>query len=53
MFRKKVFLSTVLVISFLGYKKHGEAQANAHEPKVVKESLAEKFANVFAETYLQ
>src|SRR5688572_21032378 len=46
MFRKKVLLSTVLVISFLGYKKDVEAQTNAHKLKVVNEKLEEKFANV-------
>src|SRR5688572_5708113 len=45
MFRKKVLLSTVLVISFLGYKKDVDAQTNA-KPKVVNEKLEEKFANV-------
>ena len=38
MFRKKVLLSTVLAISFLGYKKDVEAQTNAHKPKVVIEN---------------
>jgi arabinoxylan arabinofuranohydrolase len=46
MFRKKVLLSTILAISFLGYKKNVEAQTNAHKPKVVIENLEEKFANV-------
>ena len=46
MFRKKVLLSTVLAISFLGYQKDVEAQTNAHKPKVVNENLEEKFANV-------
>jgi arabinoxylan arabinofuranohydrolase len=46
MFRKKVLLSTVLAISFLGYKKNVEAQTNADKPKVVSEKLEEKFANV-------
>lgn len=46
MFRKKVLLSTVLVISFLGYQKNVEAQTNAHKLKVVNENLEEKFANV-------
>jgi len=46
MFRKKVLLSTILAISFLGYKKDVEAQANADKPKVVNEKLEEKFANV-------
>ncbi len=46
MFIKKVLLSTLLAISFLGYKKDVEAQTNAHKPKVVIESLEEKFANV-------
>src|SRR5687767_2998217 len=46
MFRKKVLLSTVLAISFLGYKKEVGAQTNAHKPKVVYEKLEEKFANV-------
>jgi arabinoxylan arabinofuranohydrolase len=46
MFRKKVLLSTVLAISFLGYKKDVEAQTNADKPKVVNENLEAKFANV-------
>ena len=46
MFKKKLFLSTVLAISFLGYKKDVEAQTNADKPKAVNEKLAEKFANV-------
>ena len=46
MFRKKVLLSTVIAISFLGYKKDVEAQTYAHKPKVVNEKLEEKFANV-------
>ncbi|MEO7049296.1 MAG: hypothetical protein ABI091_28590, partial [Ferruginibacter sp.] len=46
MFRKKVLLSTVLAISFLGYIKDVEAQTNGHKPKVVKEKLEKKFANV-------
>ena len=46
MFRKKVLLSTLLAISFLGYKKDVEAQTNAHKLKVVNEKLEEKFANV-------
>ena len=43
---KKVLLSTVLAISFLGYKKDAEAQTNSVKPKVVIEKLEEKFANV-------
>ncbi|MEO8112656.1 MAG: hypothetical protein ABI594_21585, partial [Ginsengibacter sp.] len=46
MFRKKLLLSTVFVISFLGYKKDVEAQTNAYKPKVVIEKLEEKFTNV-------
>ncbi|MGN8055458.1 glycoside hydrolase family 43 protein [Pedobacter sp. 22163] len=46
MFRKKVLLSTVFVISLLGCQKDVEAQTNAGKPKMVKENLAEKFANV-------
>ncbi len=30
----------------MAYKKNAEAQTNAHKLKVVKENLAEKFANV-------
>src|SRR5216110_1234522 len=45
MFRKKVLLSTVLAISFLGYKDV-EAQTNVNKPKVVNEKPEEKFANV-------
>ncbi|MES2650009.1 MAG: glycoside hydrolase family 43 protein [Bacteroidota bacterium] len=44
MFRKLVLLSTVLISSFLLYKKDAAAQANA--PKVVNEKLHEKYANV-------
>ncbi|SHH18012.1 glycoside hydrolase family 43 protein [Flavobacterium johnsoniae] len=43
MFRKKVLLSTVFAISFLGYQKDIVAQTKS---KVVKENLEEKFANV-------
>src|ERR1039457_2599658 len=43
---KKVLLSTILAISFLGYKKDVEAQANVDKPKVVNENLEAKFANV-------
>lgn len=46
MFRKKVLLSTVLAISFLGCKEDAVAQTNADKPKVVSEKLEEKFANV-------
>jgi arabinoxylan arabinofuranohydrolase len=46
MFRKKVLLSTVVVMSFLGCREFVEAQTNADKPKEVKENLAEKFANV-------
>ncbi|ETZ24893.1 glycoside hydrolase family 43 protein [Pedobacter sp. V48] len=46
MFRKKVLLSAVFAISFLGCKKDVEAQTNADKLKEVKENLEEKFANV-------
>lgn len=46
MFRKKVLLITVFVISFLGCKKDVEAQTNVDKPKAVNEKLEEKFANV-------
>ncbi|MGY0034693.1 glycoside hydrolase family 43 protein [Pedobacter sp. NJ-S-72] len=46
MFRKKVLLSTVLAISFLGCIEDAVAQTNADKPKVVSEKLEEKFANV-------
>src|SRR5690606_30999215 len=46
MFRKKVLLSTVFAISFLGCIKDVEAQTNADKPEVVSENLEEKFANV-------
>jgi arabinoxylan arabinofuranohydrolase len=46
MFRKKVLLSMVLAISFLGGTEFVEALTNAGKPKVVKENLEEKFANV-------
>lgn len=46
MFRKKVLLITVFVISFLGCKKDIEAQTNVDKPKAVNEKLEEKFANV-------
>ena len=46
MFRKKMLLSTVLAISFLGCKEDAAAQTNMGKPKKVKENLAEKFANV-------
>jgi len=46
MFRKKVLLSTVLAISFLRGTEFIEAQTSAGKPKVVKENLGEKFANV-------
>ena len=45
MFRKKVLLSTVVVMAFLG-GEFVEAQTNAGKPKKNKENLAEKFANV-------
>ncbi|UUF12502.1 MULTISPECIES: glycoside hydrolase family 43 protein [Flavobacterium] len=45
MFRKKVLLSTVVVMAFLG-GEFTEAQTNTGKPKKVKESLTEKFANV-------
>ena len=43
MFRKKVLLSTVFVISLLGFKKDVKAQTNA---EVVSENLEAKFAKV-------
>jgi arabinoxylan arabinofuranohydrolase len=46
MFIKKVFLSTVLAISFLGCQKDVEAQTNAGKSKEFKENLEGKFANV-------
>jgi arabinoxylan arabinofuranohydrolase len=46
MFRKKVLLSMVLVMSFLGGRGFVEAQTKAHKGKEVKENLEEKFANV-------
>ncbi|MEO6524268.1 MAG: glycoside hydrolase family 43 protein [Mucilaginibacter sp.] len=46
MFRKKILLSTVFAISFLGCQKNIEAQTNADKPKVINEKLEEKFANV-------
>ena len=46
MFRKKVLLSAVFAISFLGFQKDVEAQTNAHKLKVVNENLEEKFAKV-------
>jgi arabinoxylan arabinofuranohydrolase len=46
MIRKKVLLSIVVAISFLGYQKDVEAQTNADKSKVVNENLAAKFANV-------
>ena len=46
MFRKKVLLSTVIVMAFLGGREFAEAQTNAGKPKNVKENLAQKFANV-------
>src|SRR5437868_688420 len=46
MFIKKVLLSTVLAISFWGYKKDVEAQTNSVKPKMVFTNLEEKFANV-------
>jgi len=46
MFRKKVLLSTAVVMTVLGGRESAEAQTNAGKPKVVKENMAEKFANV-------
>jgi arabinoxylan arabinofuranohydrolase len=46
MFRKKLLLSTLIAISFLGYNKDVEAQTNAYKLKVFNENLEEKFANV-------
>ena len=46
MFRKKVLLSTVLAISFLGCEKDIEAQPNVDKPNVVNENLEAKFAKV-------
>jgi len=46
MCRKKMLLSTLLAISFLGYKKDVEAQTNSVKPKVVNEPLEAKFENV-------
>ena len=42
MFIKKVLLSTVLAISFLGYQKDIEAQTHAYKLKVVNEKLEGK-----------
>jgi arabinoxylan arabinofuranohydrolase len=46
MFRKKVLLSIVVVMAFLGGRESAEAQTIAGKPKVVNENLTEKFANV-------
>ena len=46
MFRKKVLFSTIVIMAFLGGKEGAAAQTNAGRPKVVKENLGEKFANV-------
>jgi arabinoxylan arabinofuranohydrolase len=46
MFRKKVLLSTLVAMSFLGCKKNSGTQSNADNPKEVKENLEEKFAKV-------
>ncbi|MDR7210708.1 glycoside hydrolase family 43 protein [Flavobacterium piscis] len=46
MFRKKVLLSTAVVMAFLGGKKSAEAQVNTAKSKAVNENLEEKFANV-------
>ena len=46
MFRKKMLLSTVIAISFLGCKEDAAAQANMGKPKMVNEKLEAKFANV-------
>ena len=46
MFRKKVLLSTVIVMAFMGGIAFAEAQTKAGKPKKEKENLTEKFANV-------
>jgi arabinoxylan arabinofuranohydrolase len=46
MFRKKVLLSTVIVMAFMGGRECAEAQTKAGKPKKEKENLTEKFANV-------
>ncbi|MBF4487803.1 glycoside hydrolase family 43 protein [Flavobacterium sp. CSZ] len=46
MFRKKVLLSTMVAISFLGCGEFVSAQTNSDKPKEIKENLEEKFANV-------
>jgi arabinoxylan arabinofuranohydrolase len=46
MFRKKVLLGTVFAFGFWGCQKDVEAQTNAYKPKVINETLEEKFASV-------
>ncbi len=46
MFRKKVLLSTAVVMAFLGGRESAEAQTSAGKSKKFKENLVEKFANV-------
>ncbi|HLO59839.1 MAG TPA: glycoside hydrolase family 43 protein [Bacteroidales bacterium] len=46
MFRKKVWLSTVAVMAFLGGSEFAKPQTNAGNPTVVKENLEEKFSKV-------
>jgi len=46
MFRKKVLLSTVIVMAFMGGRECAEAQTKTGKPKKVKENPEEKFANV-------
>jgi arabinoxylan arabinofuranohydrolase len=46
MFRKKLLLSTAIVMAVLGGREFVEAQSKVKKPKEVKENLEEKFANV-------
>src|SRR4051812_12885200 len=46
MSRKKILLSTVIVMAFLGGRESAEAQTSAGKPKKFKENLEAKFANV-------
>jgi arabinoxylan arabinofuranohydrolase len=46
MFRKKVLLSAIIAMSFLGCKEFSGTQSTADKPEEVKENLAEKFAKV-------
>jgi arabinoxylan arabinofuranohydrolase len=46
MFRIKVLLTTVLVMSFLGSRVFVKAQTNTDKPKEVNENLEKKFADV-------